>query len=143
MDSSVFLHAFLKPRKKLNRLEKLVKKHAKKIIADIEEGEKVVMTVVHVSEVANIIESRLGLSKSISFVARLFSLSNVNVLGVAMEDYEKALLISKRYSVSINDALAYLKMKEYGIKVIYTFDKHFNNFPDIEKLPKLINTESQ
>ncbi len=29
--------------------------------------------------------------------------------------------------MSVNDALAYLRMRELGIKEIYTFDRHFQN----------------
>jgi len=136
LDSSVFLHAFLKPRKKLSAKERSVKEAAKEIIYRVERGEPVCISVVHISEVANIVESRLGLSKSIGLVAWLLDVENVEIVGVSVEDYEDALALSQEYMVSINDALAYLIMKEKGIKAIYTFDRHFKNFKDIEILPK-------
>ena len=131
LDSSVFLHAFLKPKRKLSNKEKLIKNKAKKIISRVDNGEEVATTVIHLSEILNIIESRLGLVKSIQFLLRVLSLSNIKILDVAKEDYEAALLIAQRYSISPNDALAYIKMKQHGIKEIYTFDKHFKNIPDI------------
>lgn len=41
------------------------------------------------------------------------------------EDYLKAFLVAIEKEVDVNDALAYLKMNENGIKEIYTFDSHF------------------
>jgi len=135
LDSSVFLHAFLKPKRGLRPEERVVKEASKKILKGVEKGESVVTTVVHLSEIANIIESRSGLSTSIGMLAWLFSLENLEILDVYSWDYEKALSISQEYSVSINDALAYIKMKEKGVKIIYSFDKHFRNFKDIVVLP--------
>ena len=133
LDSSVFLHAYLKPRRPLTKREMLVKERAKEIIKRIDEGsEEVLTTVVHISEVLNIIESRLGLLRSIEFLNRILSLPNITIVGIQRKDYESALILSARYNVSLNDSIAYLKMKEKGIYEIYTFDKHFKNFPDIK-----------
>lgn len=130
LDSSVFLHAYLKPRRKLKPREMLIKKEAKNIVRSVDEGEETVLTtVVHLSEVFNIVESHIGLHYSIYLASRFFSLKNVEIAGVSRVDYEKALAIAERYSVSLNDALAYTKMGEYGIEEIYTFDKHFKNLP--------------
>ena len=113
LDSSVFLHAYLKPRRKLKPIEEKIKVKAKEIIKKVNSGEEeVYMTVVHLSEVVNIIESHIGLLESISS-------------------------ISRKHYVSINDALAYVKMKENGIDEIYSFNKHFKNLPGIKVLPKI------
>ncbi|HDD63814.1 MAG TPA: PIN domain-containing protein [Thermoprotei archaeon] len=138
IDSSVFLHAFLKPRRRLSPREATIKAEAKRIIKRIdEEEENVATTVVHLSEVVNIIEARHGLQKSLSFLARILKLENVEVLGVTARDYEKALIFSEKYYVSINDALAYVKMVGSGVNEIYTFDRHFKNIPGIIILPKV------
>ena len=60
------------------------------------------------------------------FVESMLLAENVKVLPVS-SDYLKALLIAKERNVSVNDALAYLKMKELDIEEIYTFDDHFKN----------------
>ena len=130
LDSSVFLHAYLKPRRKLKPREVLIKNEAKNIIENVDNGkESVLTTVVHLSEVFNIVESRLGLRYSIYIASRIFSLKNVEIAKVDRLDYEKALAIAERYNVSLNDALAYTKMGEYNIEEIYTFNKHFKNLP--------------
>jgi len=38
--------------------------------------------------------------------------------------------------MSANDALAYLFMRSYGLKEIYSFDKHFDGLKDVVKLSK-------
>jgi len=133
LDSSVLLHAYLKPRRKLRPEEVRIKENAKKIIKRIDEGkEEVLITVVHLSEIVNIIESYIGLRESIRLLARILALGNISVVNVNRRDYEKALFISSHYNVSVNDGVAYIKMRESNINEIYTFDKHFRNLPDIK-----------
>ena len=137
LDSSVFLHAYLRPRRRLTPREAAVKEAARRVLVNVEAGEPVVTTVVHVSEIANMVESRVGLAESVGLVARLLSLDNVEVLEVSARDYEGALAVSQRYAVSLNDAVAYLKMREKGVEEAYTFDKHFRSLPGVRVLPKL------
>ncbi|MEM1672015.1 MAG: PIN domain-containing protein [Archaeoglobaceae archaeon] len=47
------------------------------------------------------------------------SLKNAKVFDVSEEDYLKASLIAIEKEVDMNDALAYLKMKENGIGEIH------------------------
>jgi len=114
-----------------------VKEAARKVLVNVEAGEPVVTTVVHVGEVANIVESRVGLAESVGLIARLLSLDNVEILEVSAGDYEEALAASQRYAVSLNDGVTYLKMREKGVEEVYTFDKHFRNLPGVRVLPKL------
>lgn len=136
IDSNVFLYAYLRPRRELSDREKKIKALAAKIIEDIEKGQEfVVTTVVHLSEVLNIIEDRLGLSCSQDFLESILAMDNFEIFPVSVEDYQVALEISTRFFISINDALAYIKMKKENIREIYTFDKHFRNIADIVILP--------
>ncbi|WP_371137014.1 PIN domain-containing protein [Pyrococcus sp. NA2] len=80
---------------------------------------------VHLSEVANILEAKSNLQTALDFLEELLTAKNVKILPVTTEDYLKAVLIAREKNISANDALAYLKMKELGIKEIYTFDRHF------------------
>ena len=136
VDSNIFLHAFLKPRRKLTQKEFNVKEEAQAIVKVIEGGEEVAMSTVHLSEVVNVIEAGLGLQKSLGFLAWVLSMDNIEVYSVGLGHYEKSLLIANESEVSVNDALAYLFMKSYGLKEIYTFDKHFDQLKDIVRLPK-------
>jgi len=39
--------------------------------------------------------------------------------------------------MELNDALAYLFMKGYGLEEIYSFDKRFDRLKDVVRLPKV------
>lgn len=136
IDSNVFLYAYLKPRRKLSEKERKMKMLAAKIIEMVEAGEeRVVTTVVHLAEILNIIEYRLGLKYSQDFLETVLAMDNFEILPVSVEDYQAALEVSTRFTISINDAIAYIKMKKENIETIYTFDKHMQNLKDIKILP--------
>ena len=106
VDSNVFLHAFLRPRRELTPRERDTKERAKEIIERIEAGEMVATSTVHLSEVINIVESGLGLQESLGLLAWAVSRSNIKVHSTSLGDYEAALPIAKERGVSANDALA-------------------------------------
>lgn len=137
VDSNIFLHAFLTPRRELTKEEQRVKDESKAIVKRIEEGEEVAMTTVHLSEVVNIVESGLGLQRSLGFLSWVIAKDNIQVYRTAIEDYEIALPTAREKDISTNDALAYLSMKAQGLTEIYSFDKHFDQFKDVIKLPSL------
>lgn len=137
VDSNVFLHAYLIPRRPLTKDERRIKDEAKAIVKRIEDGEEVATTVVHLSEVVNIVETGLGVKESLGFLAWVITSENVKVYSVGIRDYEAALLLAREKEISANDALAYLFMKAQGISEIYTFDKHFKKFEDIKRLPEI------
>ncbi|UCH57977.1 MAG: type II toxin-antitoxin system VapC family toxin [Candidatus Bathyarchaeota archaeon] len=135
VDSNVFLHAFLKPRRELTEAEKSVKGESKEIVERIEEGEEVATTAIHLSEVINIVESGLGLTESLGFLSWAISKANIEVHPTAIEDYEGALPLARDNGVSANDALAFLLMRGIGLREIYSFDRHFNQLKEITRLP--------
>ncbi|MEM2424566.1 MAG: type II toxin-antitoxin system VapC family toxin [Candidatus Bathyarchaeia archaeon] len=138
IDSNVFLHAFLMPRRSLRSEEQKIKNEAKLIIRDVEGGEEVATTTAHLSEIVNVVEDGLGLHKALSLLAWMISNENIKVYTVSAEDYEKAIPVAREKNVSANDALAYICMKTNGIKEIYSFDKHFDQLKDITRLPKTV-----
>ncbi len=125
VDSNVLIYALLKPKKEPDGKIAEIKKRSLEILKRIQDGEKIATTVVHLSEVANVIASRNSTRMSAEFVKEFLSLRNVDVLEVKAEDYLKASLIAVEKEIDVNDALAYLKMKERGIEEIYSFDRHF------------------
>ena len=133
VDANVFIYAFLKPKKEPPENVRRIKEQAKEILARISEGERVVTTVVHLSEVANVVESRGGKRKAVEVVLALLTHENIEVLPVGIGDYIRATLIAEEKSLGINDALAYVKMKELGIEEIYTFDMDFEKL-DVDVL---------
>jgi predicted nucleic acid-binding protein len=127
VDSNVFIYAILKPKRNLTEEEKELKNKANGIFQRIVEEEEVVTSVVHLSEVANILEDAVNLTFSINFVEEVCKTKNIQIEGVTREDYISATLEAKNKKISINDMLAYLIMLRRGIKEIFSFDKHFDN----------------
>ncbi len=135
LDSSVFLHAYLRPNRQLSEKEKIVKRAASAILERVEKGEKVVTSVVQLSEILNIVEARLGLEKALDFLEHLLTMENVDMIAVSRQSYEVALAITSRYPVSPNDAIAFLLSRGRGAAV-YSFDKHFDNLPEVIRVSK-------
>jgi len=77
LDSSIFLHAYLKPKRELRDAEKEIKKKAINILENIERGEEVVTSTVHISEILNMIEARLGLDVAIRLLQVLLTIENI------------------------------------------------------------------
>ena len=57
VDASVFVHAFIKPKRELKPHEVKIREAAKVIVKKINEGEKVGLTVIQLAEIANIRET--------------------------------------------------------------------------------------
>ncbi len=134
LDSSVFLHAYLKPMRKLSLGEEHVKKAALNILRKVEEGEEVATSVVHISEAINIVEARLGLDEALRFLENSIAIESLLTLSVTVGDYEQALAAASRYKVSPNDAVAALLSRNMNITEVYSFDKHFDGIPFVKRV---------
>ena len=132
IDANVFVYAFLKTKRKLQPTEENIKETAKKIITLVRDGEEVLTSVVHFSEVCNILEDFFPLKEALELEMNLLFQENLIIREVSAEDYLKALTIAEDYKVGANDALAYVIMKEAKTSKIYSFDKDFEGFNDIE-----------
>ena len=125
IDTNVFLYAILKPRRRLTEKELEIKEKARKIVSRVNNGERVLTTVVHISEIANILEDIIGVLNAAIFLRDIFAKKNILIVSVDPKDYLESIFLALEKDVSVNDALAYVIMKKAGIKEIYTFDKHF------------------
>ncbi len=134
VDANVFIYAFLKTKRQLQPNELKMKETAKKIVARISEGEKVTTSVVHFSEVCNILEDYLPLEEALLLEKGLLYRENILICEVTQEDYLKAVSMAEDYRVGANDALAYILMKKEDISAIYSFDKDFDVFNDIQRV---------
>jgi predicted nucleic acid-binding protein len=134
IDTNVFVYALLAPTRKLQPHEVTTKEAAKKIIERINEGQEVYCSVVHFSEIFNIIDYYLPLKEALIIEKGLLLRKNIHVCEVNQEDYLNAVSTAEQYQVGLNDALAYVIMKKAEINSIYSFDKHFDRFQDIERI---------
>lgn len=59
---------------------------------------------------------------------------NVIVYGVDLDAYLEALRLAHKHLIGVNDALAIIYMKMYGINEIYSFDKDFDKVEGIKRI---------
>jgi len=138
LDANVFIYAYYKPKKQLTQKEKQMKEHAKKIISGVSQGkEEVIMTVVHVSEIVNILKHGMPLDQLTTIVRGLFMLDNVKIMSVTREAYFAATELGDDLKLEANDALAVDVMRLNNIKEIYSFDEDFDQIEGITRLPTL------
>jgi len=138
LDANVFIYAYYKPRKQLTTREKQMKEQAKKIISNVSDGkEEVTTTIVHLSEIVNILKHGMPNERLNSVIRGLFMLDNVKIQGVTKEAYFAAMELGEDLKLEANDALAIDIMKTNNINEIYTFDEDFDQINGITRLPKL------
>ena len=136
IDSNVFIHAYIKPKRMLQRHERMIKESAKEIIQRVNDGEEVLTTVVHLGEMANLLENFMQHDAALRVIRGILLKENIEVIEVSPEDYLSALPIAEEYGVSLNDALAYIVMRERDMREIYSFDKDFDRFTDIVRISR-------
>src|SRR5579871_5044048 len=122
LDSNIFIYAFYKPSRNLSVRERQMKDTSKKIINDVLDGKEAVLsTVVHVSEVANILKHSLTTMEIGDVIEGIFALNNVEVAGVNKEDYLEATELGKELEMDPNDALALQVMRSNQLSEIYSY----------------------
>ncbi|RLI75809.1 twitching motility protein PilT [Archaeoglobales archaeon] len=126
VDASVFVHAYIKPKRELKEHELKIKKKAKEIIKRINDGEKVALTAAQLTEIANLLESFMPLENAQEVEEFLLTSSNVRIFGVAKKDYVKAMEMAKKNKAGLNDCVAAVIMKKNGFDEIYSFDHDFD-----------------
>lgn len=126
VDASVFVHAFIKPKRKLKEHEIRIKEAAKKIVKRINDGEEMAISTVQVAEIANLLEHYMPIDDALLIEMFLLTARNVRVYGVEKADCVNALEVAKDTKVGLSDAIAFVIMKENGLKEVYSFDRDFD-----------------
>jgi Predicted nucleic acid-binding protein, contains PIN domain len=137
LDANVFIYAFYMPTRKLNadKDKKAMKDGSKRIIRRINDGiEEVTTTVVHLSEVSNILKRALPLEDVVSILITLYSLDNVKILDVTKEDYFGAMELAEETGLDPNDSLAVQVIRIKNIDEIYSFDEGFDRVKGIKRV---------
>jgi len=136
LDANIFIYAYYKPKRTLTEKEETIKKEAKNIITNISVGkEQVLTTVVHISEIVNVLKNGMTKELLTKTILDLFMLDNVIIKDVTKEEYFAAVAIGDDLNLEPNDALAVDIMHQNNVTEIYSFDEHFNNISDITRLP--------
>jgi len=129
IDANLFIYAVLKPKKPLPAAVLQKKTAAKEIFLRVNDGEPVITTPVHLSEVANVLEDAAGIGFACDLLSAVMAKPSIDVRPVSADDYRDSIQRAQKYAVSVNDALALISMEQAGINEIYTFDRHFERMP--------------
>ena len=136
LDANIFIYAYYKPKKQLTEKEESMKEQAKEIVRKISEGkEEVITTVVHISEIVNILKKGLTKDQLTQTLLGLFMLDNVTISDVTKEAYFAAIALGDDFKLEPNDALAVDLMRQSEITEIYSFDEDFDKVDGITRLP--------
>lgn len=136
IDANIFIYAFYKPKKTLTEKEEAMKEQAKRIISNVSQGkEQVMTTVVHISEMVNILKNGMPRDLLTRTILGLFMLDNVKIVDVTKDAYFAAVEIGEDFKLEPNDALAVDIMRQNDVIEIYSFDDHFNEIDCITRLP--------
>lgn len=136
LDANVFIYAYYKPKTRLGAEQERMKDGSKEIIEAINNGQSEVMTtVVHLSEVANILKRSLSAGELASLIETLYSLDNVIISDVTANDYLIAAEMGKELNLDPNEALAVHLIQENDVSEIYSFDEGFEKVEGITRLP--------
>ena len=134
VDASVFVHAYLRPRREQKAHERQIKARAREIVTRINEGEDVVTSVVHVAEVANLLEEWLPLTDAREVLRGVCTRETVEVVAADRRDLLEALAVGGETGVGTTDALAAVLMRAHGVREIYSFDADFDRIPDLRRV---------
>jgi predicted nucleic acid-binding protein len=114
-----------------------MKDQAKQIISSVSQGkEEVLTTVIHLSEIVNILKHGMPLDQLTNIIRGLFMLDNIKICGITREEYFAATELADDLKLEANDALAVDTMRMNNIKEIYSFDEDFDQIEGITRLPK-------
>lgn len=138
LDANVFIYAYYKAKGDLTKKETQMKTDAQNIIQAIQEGfGEYLTTVVHLSEIANILKHSLSIEKINRLIATLLLQEHVQVMNVTAEDYLEASILGKDLNRDPNDALAVRFMRNRNIHKILSFDTGFDSIPNIERTTEM------
>jgi len=99
----------------------------------VEDGEPVFTTPAHISEVANILESRISHPHAATILQTLVGLDALRIHPLAGDHVKTAATLSPRMGLGFNDTLAYIVMKEQGTEEIFSFDTDFDEIPGVTR----------
>ena len=136
IDASVFVHAYLKPRRTLSVEETRLKQDAKNIVNRLNQGEQVLTSVVHLAEIANVLEDYLPQAEAIEIEKALFSREEIEIEPLDRVACSAALFLAEEQGLGFTDAIACVLMKRKGLKEIYSFDHDFDRVAGIKRIRK-------
>jgi len=134
IDANVFVYAVVKPKRTAPKDIVEIKSRAQAIMNRVDEGEPVLTSVVHLSEVANVLEGYLRPEDLNGYFNSILYKESIAVCAVDHELYRLANEGFLIYGIGLNDAVASILMKREGINEVYSFDAHFDKIDWVKRL---------
>ena len=136
LDCNVVIYAFFLPKRQLSPEEQLLKEKRKKIIEKIDHGEQIALSVVHLSEIANVLRTCFFPQDLTALFEGFYTKETISILDVNQQEYLEAVHLSRSLNGKINDCLAAVLMKKMKMTEIYTFDRDFEKFSWMKMVQK-------
>ena len=136
IDTSVFVHAYLKPKRALSVEEIRLKQDAKLIVSRLNQGEQVLTSVLHLSEIANVMEDYLPRVEALEIEKALFLRQEIEIESLDRVVCSEALFLAEKQGLGFTDAVACVLMKRKGLTEIYSFDHDFDRVDGIKRIRK-------
>ncbi len=137
IDSNPFIYAFYKPKNEsLDQKKSDLKNASKAIVSRINEGEKVLTTTIHISEVYNLLKRNYNQEILNKLVYSLILKENIQIAGVDKKTLLSGQELAIDKNIDLNDGIAITIMQQMNVAEIYSFDSHFDNFKWINRLKK-------
>ncbi len=137
IDSNPLIYAFYKPKDEvLDEKKKDLKDKSKTIVSRINEGEKVLTTAIHISEVYNLLKRSYNQKTLNKLVHSLILKENIQIAGVDRKTLLSGQELAINNNIDLNDGIAVTIMQQMDVEEIYSFDAHFDNFKWITRLKK-------
>ena len=103
-----------------------------------QQKQRVLFSALNISELFHLLQrERTTINRIRQILEEFAKFSSVKLIEVSIEIELNALLISEKYNIDLTDATTYLLMKKYHVKKIYSLDKHYDRFQDIQRLTAL------
>jgi len=126
LDANIFLEVALDQR---------LAEECEKLLRDIESSTaEAVISDFHLDTILIIMEHyNSSPSDMRRFISSLLGFRGLRIYTLSLSDRLKATGYMEKLCLDYDDALAYQTMKRCKIDVIISYDKHFNNLPDIQR----------
>jgi hypothetical protein len=134
IDANIFVYAVVRPKGETSKDITDIKARAGAILKRVEGGEPVLTSVVHLSEVANVLEGHLRPKDLNEYFNSILYKENITVRAVDHELYRLANEVFLTSDIGLNDTVASILMKREGIEEIYSFDGHFDKLNWVRRL---------
>ena len=110
-----------------------------RIIKAIKSGkESVLFSILNISELFYVLQrEKLSLNRIQTTIEDFVKLPGVHLMDIPTELGLEGIKLAEKYRIDFTDAIIYLLMKKHGIKEIYSLDRHFDKFRDIQRLTGL------